>query len=51
MLVAFAKLGQALARIFTSTEIETTYDAIAYHASERPGELRFSRSRSLRQYY
>ena len=51
MLVAFAKLGQALVRTFTSTEIETTDDAIAYHASERSGELRFSRSRSLRRYY
>jgi hypothetical protein len=51
MLVAFEKLGQALARIFASTEIETTYDAIAYHGSERPGELRFSRSPSLRQHY
>ena len=51
MLVAFAKLGQALVRIFASTQIETTYDTIAYHASERPGELRLSRSPSLRRHY
>jgi hypothetical protein len=51
MLVAFAKLGQALARIFTSMQIETTHDTIAYHASERHGELRLSRSPSLRRHY
>jgi hypothetical protein len=45
------KLQQILARIVTSTDIETRHDSIAYHDAERPGELRFSQSSSLRRYY
>jgi hypothetical protein len=51
MFVVLAKFGEILARVFTSIEIEATHDSIAYHASARPGELRFSRSPSLRRHY
>jgi hypothetical protein len=47
----WTKLQQTLARIIASTDIEAFHDSIAYHASERSGELRFSQSSSLRRYY
>ena len=45
------KLNEIIARIVTSTQIEANYDAIAYHASERGDEHRFSQASSLRRYY
>jgi hypothetical protein len=47
----WTRLQQLLARIITSTEIEATHDSIAYHASERAGELHFSQSSSLWRFY
>ena len=48
----WTKLHQIIARIVTSTQIEANYDPIAYHASARGDELRFSQaSSSLRRYY
>ena len=45
------KLNEIIARIVTSTQIEANYDPIAYHASARGDELRFSQASSLRRYY
>jgi hypothetical protein len=47
----WAKLRQIFARIVTSTQIEANYDPIAYHASARGDEPRFSQASSLRRYY
>jgi hypothetical protein len=47
----WTKLQQIFRRIVSSTQIEATYDHIAYHASARGGELRFSQSSSLRRFY
>jgi hypothetical protein len=44
----WTKLRQIF-RILTSTQIEATYDPIAYHASAR-GEPRFSQASSLRRH-
>jgi hypothetical protein len=46
----WTKLQQIVARIVTSTQIEANYDSIAYHASARGDELRFSQALSLRRY-
>jgi hypothetical protein len=51
VLVLLAKLGEILARVFTSMEIEAAHDSIAYHASARTGEWRSSPSPSLRRHY
>ena len=48
----WTKLHQIFARIVTSTQIEANYDPIAYHASARGDEVRFSQASSLlRRYY
>jgi hypothetical protein len=47
----WTKLHQIFARIVASTLIETNYDPIAYHASARGDELRFSQASSVRRYY
>lgn len=51
MLTGWTTLLTLLARIIASTGIEATHDPIAYHDAERPGELRFSQSSSLRRFY
>lgn len=45
------RLHQLLRGIIASTEIEATHNSIAYHTSERGGELHFSQSSSLRRFY
>ena len=47
----WTKLQEILVRIVSSTQIEATYDPIAYHAPARGGELRFSQTASPRRYY
>jgi hypothetical protein len=47
----WTKLRRIFAWIVTSTEIEANLDPIAYHASARGDELRFSQAPSLRRYY
>ena len=51
MLTGWTTLRNFLARIIASTEIEATYDPIAYHGTERAGELHFSQSSSLRRFF
>lgn len=45
------KLHWIIARIVISTRIEANYDPIAYHASARGDEPRFSQASSLRRCY
>jgi hypothetical protein len=47
----WSKLQRIFAWIVASTPIEANYDRIAYHASARADELRFSQTSSLRRYY
>jgi hypothetical protein len=47
----WTRLQQIFSRIVGSTQIEATYDPIAYHASARVAELRFSQASSLRRYF
>ena len=47
----WTRLRQIFARIVTSTRIEANYDPIAYHASARGDEFRFSQASSLHRHY
>jgi hypothetical protein len=47
----WTKLQHIFGRIVSSTQIEATYDHIAYHASARGGEHRFSQASSLCRYH
>jgi hypothetical protein len=51
MLNGLKRLRDFLGRIIASTDIEATYDPIAYHDCEQAEQVRFSQASSLRRYY
>jgi hypothetical protein len=51
MLDGLKRLRDFLGRIIASTDIEATYDPIAYHDCERASQVRFGQPSSLRRYY
>jgi hypothetical protein len=49
MLDGLKRLRDFLGRIIASTDIEATYDPIAYHDCERADQVRFGQPSSLRR--